>query len=110
MITSAELNPHNYETTSEIDSNLAILRGRINLVRAAWNKSMIVTSALRSERQQASLVKAGISTATKSNHLTWSAAAMFDRDRWIDPKEGIELELISTIIQDRKALDAVLKR
>ena len=37
-------------------------------------------------------------------------AELMDRDRWIDPKEGIELGLISTIIQDRKALDAVLKR
>lgn len=35
---------------------------------------------------------------------------LMDRDRWIDPKEAIELGLISKIITVRKDLEAVLKR
>ena len=37
-------------------------------------------------------------------------AELMDRDRWIDPKEAIELGLISQIIDQRKALESVLKR
>jgi ATP-dependent Clp protease protease subunit len=35
---------------------------------------------------------------------------LMDRDRWIDPQEGIELGLISKILTSRKDLEALLKR
>lgn len=35
---------------------------------------------------------------------------LMDRDRWVEPKEAIELGLISKVLQTRKDLEAVLKR
>ena len=34
---------------------------------------------------------------------------LMERDRWVDPKEAIELGLISKIITSRKELDAIVK-
>ena len=34
---------------------------------------------------------------------------LMERDRWIDPKEAIELGLISKVINERKELDAIIK-
>lgn len=34
---------------------------------------------------------------------------LMERDRWIDPKEGVELNLISKVINSRKDLDSHLK-
>ncbi len=36
-------------------------------------------------------------------------AEMMDRDRWIDPKEAVELGLIAKIVSSRKELDALMK-
>jgi hypothetical protein len=80
MLLLSELNPHGYETTPEIDANLATLLERINQVRTAWGKPMTVTSGLRSEGQQQGLIRNGISKATHSNHLTGSAVDVLDRD------------------------------
>jgi ATP-dependent Clp protease, protease subunit len=35
---------------------------------------------------------------------------LMDRDRWIEPKEAIELGLISKILSNRKELDEILKK
>ncbi len=35
---------------------------------------------------------------------------LMERDRWVNPNEAIELGLISQVIADRKALEAVVKR
>lgn len=35
---------------------------------------------------------------------------LMERDRWVNPSEAIELGLISKVISDRKALDAIVKR
>jgi ATP-dependent Clp protease protease subunit len=35
---------------------------------------------------------------------------LMERDRWVDPKEGIELGLISKSLSSRKELDAILKK
>lgn len=78
MITMKELNPHNYSTTPEIEANLQVLFERINKVRTAYSKPMIVTSGLRSGAQQQDLIAKGISTATKSNHLTGRAVDIYD--------------------------------
>jgi len=61
-----------------IEANLHELCRRLNIVRAAYGKPMIVTSGLRSESQQAELIKAGKSNATKSKHLTGHAADIAD--------------------------------
>ena len=34
---------------------------------------------------------------------------LMDRDRWIDPKEALELGLISKIVSSRKELDSLMK-
>lgn len=74
----AELNKRKYPTTAIIDGNLNELCRRLNKIRAAWGKPMIVTSGLRSEAQQQDLIKAGKSAATKSKHLLGLAADIQD--------------------------------
>jgi hypothetical protein len=73
-----ELNKHKYPTTAIIDSNLQTLCQRLNKIRKAWGKPMLVTSGLRSEKQQAELIKAGKSNAPKSKHLLGLAADISD--------------------------------
>lgn len=80
MISLSELNPHNYPTTPEIDNNLADLCIKINIIRAAYGKPMIVTSGLRSESQQQQLILAGKSNATNSKHLSGQAVDISDPD------------------------------
>jgi uncharacterized protein YcbK (DUF882 family) len=87
LIKLEELNKRNHPTDAIIRSNLQVLCERLNKVRAAWGKPMIVTSGLRSDKQQAELIKAGKSTATKSRHLVGLAADIADPDgelgRWL---------------------------
>lgn len=87
MIKLEELNKKKLATTDIIDSNLRTLCARLNIIRKAWGKPMIVTSGLRSEKQQQELIKAGKSTATKSKHLQGLAADIADEDgslaKWI---------------------------
>jgi len=75
-----ELNKRKYPTTPMIDQNLNELCRRLNKIRAAYGKPMIITSGLRSEGQQAELIKAGKSNATRSKHLTGHAADILDKD------------------------------
>lgn len=93
MIELQELNSHQYPTTTEIDDNLAILLDKMNQVRTAWGNPMIVTSGLRSQAQQDSLIAAGISNAPKSKHLTGQACDIADSDRsltqWV--KDNMDL-------------------
>lgn len=78
MISSAELNPHGYPTTDEIDTNLAVLLERINKIRSAWAKPMTVTSGLRSQAQQDQLIAQGKSSASHSKHLIGAAVDIYD--------------------------------
>jgi len=80
MVSLPELNPHNWPTTPEIEMNLFTLWSRINIVRTAWGRPMIVTSGLRSEEQQQDLIAQGLSTATKSKHLLGEAVDILDID------------------------------
>ncbi len=80
MITARELNKFNLPTTPEIDANLATLLEHLNRLRTAYGKAMYVTSGLRSDSQQAALIKAGKSTAKKSKHLSGQAADIADVD------------------------------
>lgn len=80
MISALELNEHGYATTPEIDANLATLLTRLNRIRTAWGKPMTITSGLRSESQQESLIRAGKSNAHHSKHLIGAAADVADDD------------------------------
>ena len=48
MLTIQELNPKNFPLTPEQEANLLILHEKINKIRLAWGKPMIVTSGFRS--------------------------------------------------------------
>lgn len=76
MISAAELNPHNYDTSPEIAANLAELLDKINQVRAAWGKPMTVTSGLRSAADQQRINP----SAPKSKHMTGQACDIADSD------------------------------
>lgn len=99
MITALELNQHGYATNPEIDANLAVLLERLNKIRAAYGKPMMITSGLRSEAQQEALIKAGQSNAPKSKHLIGAAADVADGDGrfydWCKANEDLleEIEL-----------------
>lgn len=80
MITLKQLNPYNYPLSKEIEDNLLELQARINKLEEAYGKRFRITSGLRSDAQQAALIKAGKSTATKSNHLIGKAADIADAD------------------------------
>lgn len=92
-ISMNELNPHGYELTPEIKANLDILFERINKVRDAYGKPMIVTSGLRSDADQARINP----SAPKSNHLTGSAVDISDPDGsiydWCKANESILAEI-----------------
>lgn len=82
-MTIEDLNPHQYPTTGVIDSNLLVLYQRLKQVEALFLEShsgtpFEVTSGLRSPALQSQLVAMGVSTATKSKHLTGSAADIRD--------------------------------
>jgi uncharacterized protein YcbK (DUF882 family) len=79
-ISLLELNKLHFPTDPTIDANLLILLDRINQVRDAYGKPMTVTSGLRSDALQNSLIARGISKATLSNHLTGSAVDILDED------------------------------
>ena len=87
MITMKELNPHGYTTNQFIDKNLAILLERMNELRDAYDKPMIVTSGLRSEEQQAGLIAQGKTNAKNSKHLAGAACDILDENgelkKWI---------------------------
>ena len=74
MVTLQELNPHKYDTSSEVDANLNVLLDKINKIRSAWGKPMIITSGLRSEADQQRINP----SAPKSHHLTGEACDISD--------------------------------
>lgn len=82
MITMRELNRRGFATTPEIDANLVELLRRINLVRLAYAKPMVVTSGLRSREHQIKVYAAkGVpadKVPLKSKHLTGQAVDIRD--------------------------------
>lgn len=58
----------------DIQDNLAVLVDKINKIRAAWGKPMIVTSGLRTEKDQKRINP----KAMKSNHLKGAAIDIAD--------------------------------
>lgn len=97
MIELKELNPHNYPTTPEIDTNLQTLLDKMNQVRSAYNVPMIVTSGLRDSAQQQALIAAGKSNAPKSKHLMGQACDIQDLDGTLRDWVKSNMELMETI-------------
>lgn len=93
MLTLKELNPHGFPTDAEIDSNLATLLERMNLVRAAWAKPMFVTSGLRSKADQERINP----KAPRSNHLKGAAVDIADSDGSLGEWNKANLELLKKI-------------
>lgn len=85
MIALKELNSSNFPTTTEIDSNLAILLERVNKIRSEWGKPMTVTSGLRSMEDHLRIyADKGITDPSKipmkSKHLVGAAVDISDPD------------------------------
>lgn len=79
MISMKELNPHGYPVNDVVEKNLKTLLERMNELRAAYEKPMVVTSGLRSDEKQAELIAQGKSKATASKHLAGAACDILDR-------------------------------
>lgn len=106
MLNLIELNKHNYPTNTEIDANLLILLEKINKVRDLYGIPMVVSSGLRSQEQQNSLIAAGKSNAPKSKHLTGQAVDILDPDKKLQEwcKENVDkLEEIGLWMEDFSA-------
>lgn len=97
MITVSKLNPHNYPTNPEIDANLIILCDRLCHIEDAYGQELVVTSGLRSQAQQQSLIASGKSNATHSKHLTGQAVDIYDPNGELKAWIMANLLLIETI-------------
>ena len=71
-----DFNPHDYPCSPTILHNLSELHEKLNQVREAYGKPMIVTSGLRSQADQMRINP----KAPKSNHLMGLAADIQDKD------------------------------
>lgn len=106
MVELKELNQHNFPTTPEILSNLEILQARLNMVQQFYPEAFIITSGLRSEKLQASLIATGRSTAVKSKHLLGQAADVYDPDGklWAWCMDNLSIvELSDLWLEDKKS-------
>lgn len=78
MFKLKDFNPHNYPITPDLQKNLEILTIRISRIEMVYGKPLTITSGLRSEEQQQSLISQGKSNATHSKHLLGQAADIGD--------------------------------
>lgn len=76
MITRREINSHGYPETQEQQLNIDVLLERMNKLRTAYGKPMIVTSGLRSREDQIRIN----SHAPNSNHTKGAAVDILDTD------------------------------
>jgi hypothetical protein len=81
MITMKELNPHDLPLDGAIAKHMEILFQRMNELRQAYGKPMIVTSGLRSDEKQAELIAQGKSNAKFSKHCAGAACDIYDPDK-----------------------------
>jgi uncharacterized protein YcbK (DUF882 family) len=81
MITMKELNPHNHPMAPAVEKNMKVLFDRMNELRQAYGKPMVITSGLRSDEKQAELIAQGKSNAKFSRHLAGAACDVFDKDK-----------------------------
>jgi len=80
LTTIDELNPHNYKTNKNIDTNLDILFDRLMELQNAVGYGLHINSGLRDQAQQNDLIAAGKTNATHSLHLDGAAADIADPD------------------------------
>jgi len=88
MISLKELNPKGYQTTDEQSANLATLLDRMNQIRTAWGKPMVVTSGLRTADDQRRIYSQKAQAAGQpairvpmgSAHLSGAACDILDED------------------------------
>lgn len=80
MISISELNPHDYPTNETQKKNLQILFERLMELQDATGLAFVVTSGLRSDEQQLSLIAQGKTNAMHSKHLAGAAADIYDPD------------------------------
>lgn len=90
MITMEELNPTGYQSDPDIMANLVMLYDKMNDVRKAYGRPMIVTSGLRTKEDQIRIYsnifkRKGIPFDSKkipmrSNHLFGLACDIYDPD------------------------------
>jgi hypothetical protein len=102
MISQRELNPHNYNVTTDVAGNLATLLYRMNCIRREWGKPMIVTSGLRSKEDQMRINP----KAPNSQHLYGAACDISDPQgelyAWCKANEK-RLEQLGLWLEDRSA-------
>lgn len=79
MISMKELNPRGYEVTPKMAENLAILLSRLNVIRAAYGKPMIITSGLRSIEDMKRIYANASRIPWGSQHIQGAAADIADR-------------------------------
>lgn len=77
MITYQELNRKGHKLPDDIEANLQKLLEKINLVRALYNKPMIVTSGVRTEEEQQRINP----NAPHSYHINGEAVDIADPSR-----------------------------
>jgi hypothetical protein len=80
MISKKELNPKGYDMGPAVAKNFEVLYERMNEVRRAYGKPMIVTSGLRSDDDQERLRAQGRTRAVHSKHIAGAACDILDKD------------------------------
>lgn len=82
MISLQELNRAGHPLTGEEQANLDELCRRLNVVREAYGKPMVVTNGYRTWAEHVALyMKLGRKPPAKSAHLTCQAADVWDQDK-----------------------------
>lgn len=97
-----ELNPKGYETDEETQANLEDLCEKLNEIRKAYGKPMVINSGLRSQADQQRINP----SAPKSKHLTGQAADIKDSDGafWQFCMDNMDLmEQLGIYFEDRAA-------
>lgn len=79
MISLKELNPNGYELTPKQQQNLEVLLERMNKVRLAFGKPMIITSGVRSAEDQRRIYHNATKIPWGSQHLQAAACDVADR-------------------------------
>lgn len=90
MILMKELNPHKYIVDATITANLHDLLNKVNQIRSAYGKPMMVSSGLRSQEDQARINPG----APKSKHLTGQACDIADHNGTLKAFVGANIKLL----------------
>lgn len=97
MVTKRDLNIHNYSTDPEVDTNLGILADRLSVLEEQFGKKFKINSGLRSEADQKAIIAAGLSKATRSNHLIGAAADISDVDGALEQWCRKHIEILEAV-------------